>query len=103
VAAVTELKAVDGSHFVVTGELGYDTVNALLAAGVAQFAGAGSQFEVDLSGVSQSDSAGLALLIEWLKVAQKTGKSVRYTRVPAQLRALARISEIEDFLPMTPG
>ena len=97
------LKAVDGGHFVVTGDLGYETVQSLLADGVAQFAGAGTEFEIDLAGVTQSDSAGLALLIEWLKVADRAGKRVRYTRVPAQLRALARISEIEGILPMAAG
>ncbi len=98
--ATAELKIVDASHFVVTGELGFDTVNALLVTSRAKFAGAAAQIEVDLAGVTQSDSAGLALLIEWLKFASHTGKSIRFTRAPEQLRALARISELDDLLPM---
>lgn len=100
VAAPAELRQVDSGHFAVVGELGFETVRALLASSQAQFAGANPQFEVDLSGVTQSDSAGLALLIEWLKLATRSGKTVRFTRVPGQLHALARISEIDGFLPL---
>lgn len=101
VTATAALRQVDSGHFAVVGELGFDTVGGLLASSGAQFAAAGTQFEVDLSGVTQSDSAGLALLIEWLKVATLTGKTVRFTRVPDQLRALAQISEIDGFLPLS--
>lgn len=101
VPATAELREVDSGHFAVVGELGFDTVRGLLATGGTRFAGAATQFEVDLSGVSQGDSAGLALLIEWQKLATRAGKTVRFTRVPAQLRALAQISEIESFLPLS--
>ena len=99
--ASAELRQVDSGHFAVVGELGFDTVRGLLASGATRFAGAEAQFEVDLSGVTQGDSAGLALLIEWLKLATRSGKTVRFTRVPEQLRALAQISEIESFLPLS--
>jgi len=88
-----------GGHFAVVGELGFDTVEGLLATSAPRFAAASGSFDVDLSGVTQSDSAGLALLIEWTGMADRAGKKVRFTRVPDQLRALARISEI-DFLPL---
>ena len=99
--ATAELRQVDRDHFAVVGELGFETVRGLLASSGAQFAGAGQQFDVDLSGVTQSDSAGLALLIEWLKLATRSGKTVRFTRVSAQLRSLAQISEIDGFLPLS--
>jgi phospholipid transport system transporter-binding protein len=98
VATVAELRKIDG-HFALEGELGFDTVRSLLDTSRGLFAAAGDRFDVDLSGVTQGDSAGLALLIEWTKLATLAGKQVQFTRVPAQLRALARISEI-DFLPL---
>lgn len=99
--ATAELREVDRDHFAVVGELGFETVRSLLMSSGTRFTGAGPQFEVDLSGVTQGDSAGLALLIEWLKLATRLGKTVRFTRVPAQLRALAQISEIDGFLPLS--
>lgn len=98
-SAEAQLASVGEGRFRVTGNLGFETVKALLAAGRRQFAGP-EQIEVDLSGITHSDSAGLALLIEWLKFAQSAGKSIRYTGMPEQLRALARISEVEELLPV---
>jgi phospholipid transport system transporter-binding protein len=51
-----------------------------------------------LSGVNDSDSSGLALLIEWLSVAKAGSRSLKYENIPAQLRQLARLSEVEELL-----
>jgi len=99
VAAAAELKALGAGRFQVTGELGFDTVKPLLVASEAQFA-AESQLDIDLAGVTHGDSAGLALLIEWLRRARQAGKALRYTGMPGQLRALARISDVEEVLPL---
>jgi phospholipid transport system transporter-binding protein len=56
------------------------------------------QISVDLAGVSEADSAGLALLIEWLRIARQRGQQIQFANVPAQINALARISEVEDLL-----
>jgi phospholipid transport system transporter-binding protein len=50
---------------------------------------------IDLAGVTDSDSSGLALLIEWLSVAKGAGRSLRYENMPAQLHQLAGLSEVE--------
>lgn len=44
---------------------------------------------IDLQDVSRTDSAGLALLVEWLKIA---GAAVRFVNVPVQLRRLIIVS-----------
>ncbi len=49
-------------------------------------------------GVGESDSAGLALLIEWLRLARQRAKTIHFANVPAQIEALARISEVEDLI-----
>jgi phospholipid transport system transporter-binding protein len=56
------------------------------------------ELDVDLGGVGESDSAGLALLIEWLRLARQGEKTIRFANVPAQIEALARISEVEDLI-----
>jgi phospholipid transport system transporter-binding protein len=50
---------------------------------------------IDLAGVTDSDSSGLALLIEWLSVAKAAQRSLRYENMPAQLHQLAGLSEVE--------
>jgi phospholipid transport system transporter-binding protein len=50
---------------------------------------------IDFSQVKQSDSAGLALLIEWLKIAKQTNKSCKFKHLPQQLLTLAKLSGFE--------
>jgi ABC-type transporter Mla MlaB component len=38
------------------------------------------------------------LLIEWLRLARQGEKTIRFANVPAQIQALARISEVEDLI-----
>ena len=84
-------------HYLLNGELSFATATELLTLGRVQFAGQLS-VDVDLSGVTHADSAGLALLLEWLRWARQQGQQLRYHAAPAQLHALASISEVEDLL-----
>jgi phospholipid transport system transporter-binding protein len=54
--------------------------------------------EVDCSGITKSDSAGLSVLLDWLALAKRDGRSLRYVNLPEGLLALARISELEELL-----
>jgi phospholipid transport system transporter-binding protein len=58
----------------------------------------GKALEIDCAGVTASDSAGLAVLIDWLGMAKHTGVRLRYSHLPAGLNALASISEVEELL-----
>jgi len=96
---VARIEAGEGGALRVSGELGFDSVAGLLAESRKHLAAPGP-LNIDLSGVTASDSAGLALLIEWLRLAKQAGRPLSYAGVPEQLRALARISEVEDLLPI---
>jgi phospholipid transport system transporter-binding protein len=86
-----------GDRARVIGSLHFSTVSALLAAGVTAIEG-GKAAVIDLAGVTESDSSGLALLIEWLSVAEAAGRALKYENVPSQLHQLARLSEVEELL-----
>jgi len=58
----------------------------------------GGALEIDGSGVTASDSAGLAVLLDWLAIARHAGRTLRYTHLPPGLTALARISEVDELL-----
>lgn len=81
----------------VEGVLHFDTVASVLPAGEEAIA-AGHATLIDLKDVTESDSAGLALLIEWLSYAKAAQQPLRYENVPGQMRALAHLSDIEDLL-----
>jgi phospholipid transport system transporter-binding protein len=94
-AATLELR--DAERASLSGVLDYGTVGALLAEG-ADAIGSGRMAFIDLKGVTAGDSAGLALLLEWLSVARAAKRSLRYENMPAQLQQLARLSEVEELL-----
>ena len=81
----------------VVGSLNFVTVSALLPRGSDLIRG-GQAAVTDLGGVADSDSAGLALLIEWLSVAHQAGRPLRYDNLPSQLHQLARLSEVEELI-----
>lgn len=53
---------------------------------------------VDLSGVVESNSAGLALLIEWLAVARREGHSVTFHHIPDSLHQLAGVCQVDGLI-----
>ncbi len=57
--------------------------------------------EIDLKGVTRADSAGLALLVEWLRAAERAGKSISFVNVPVQLSSIARISGLDEILSLS--
>ena len=92
-----KLESLGSGRFRVSGILDSTTVGELLKQSTDRFTTAG-ELDVDLAGVSEADSAGLALLIEWMRVSKEAGRAVRFQNVPGQISALARISEVEDLL-----
>jgi phospholipid transport system transporter-binding protein len=77
------------------------TVPALLQSMSSQFPANGSgEVHIDLAGVTRSDSAGLALLVEWLRLAETRDISLQFHNLPGQLREIARVSDLLPLLPM---
>jgi phospholipid transport system transporter-binding protein len=81
----------------VSGALTFDTVPGLHDSSGDWFAGAGA-LDIDLTGVTHADSAGLALLVEWLKRAQAAQRTLRFINIPAQVQTLIRINGLQDAL-----
>jgi phospholipid transport system transporter-binding protein len=90
-------EVLEGGRSRVVGSLDFTTVTHLLPLGAAAIA-AGHAAVIDLGGVSGSDSAGLALLIEWLSVAQDSKHALQFENIPAQLHQLAGLSEVDALL-----
>ncbi|HEU4655838.1 MAG TPA: STAS domain-containing protein [Steroidobacteraceae bacterium] len=91
------LEAVGTGRFRVSGVLDASTTPALLEQSKERFTHEKS-VDVDFAQVTESDSAGMALLIEWMRLARRQGQKLRFSNIPAQIAALARISEVDDLL-----
>ncbi|MGH9173004.1 MAG: STAS domain-containing protein [Vicinamibacterales bacterium] len=92
-----EFESLGKGRFAIRGALTFDTVTDALEQSKDLF-DEFTRIELDLSGVTESDSAGLALLLEWVNWAKHYVREIRFADIPAQMRAIAEISEVEDLL-----
>ncbi len=88
----------DGDILRVQGELNFDSVAELWETTEALFADT-SLLRIDLSGVSRSNSAGVALLVQWLRQARRRQRELLFVDIPAQMRAIIRVVDLETLLP----
>jgi phospholipid transport system transporter-binding protein len=95
--ALAQLVAKEAGRCAVTGTLTLETAPALWqqlkAGGLLTNAR-----EADLSGVTDADSAGLALLVAWRAQCLAAGGSLGFHALPERLLALARLTSAEAAL-----
>lgn len=83
--------------FAISGEMSFDTAEQILQASEDPFE-AHTQLEIDLSEVTVSDTAGLALLLEWVTWANHTVREIRFSGMPERILAIAKTTEVEELL-----
>lgn len=94
-----ELRAQGPGRFSATGALTFATARRARTEGRQCLAEAAErELEIDCAGITVADSAGLAVLLDWLAGARQLGRSLRYAQLPQGLIALAQISEVEELL-----
>jgi phospholipid transport system transporter-binding protein len=87
--------------FRVRGALGFSTVAGLWAEGLPLFRRVSGACELDVSGVERVDSAGVALLVEWMRLARERGAVMRITGAPPAMKDLIQLADLQDLLPVT--
>jgi phospholipid transport system transporter-binding protein len=83
------------------GDLTFDTAPNASEEALSLFAAVGGELLIDLQAVSHTDSAGIALLIEWVRQAKKKNKTLQFLNVPAQMLAIAQVSGLDQILPLS--
>lgn len=83
----------------VSGELTFLTVNRVLD-DIQSLVASLSTLQIDLSDVTRSDSAGLALLVHWMRAAKQAKKQLVFHHIPAQMLAIASASGLDELLPV---
>jgi ABC-type transporter Mla MlaB component len=97
-AALAAFAPVSGDVYRLDAPLTFTTVAALRSCGLALIAAATTELTFDLEAVPAVDSAGLALLIDWLATARARSCQLRYAKPAETLLSLARLSEVEPLL-----
>ena len=90
--------AVTDGVYRIEASLTFATVTALHAPGLERIDAGGAELQFDLRQVAVTDSAGLALLVDWLAEARLRRRRLRYVQPPQALLALARLSEVDSLI-----
>ena len=83
--------------FFISGAMTFATVKALWKASEQLFPKQAT-WSCNFSEVTTSDSAGLALLLEWIKLAGQQKKQIQYFQVPPQMRSIAAAAGLDGLL-----
>jgi len=87
---------------VVTGELTFATAREARQIGVLILEGSrADRLVIDCSGVTRADSAGLAVLLDWLAWGKRKSRAISLEKLPESLLAIAKISEVDELLTAT--
>ena len=89
----------EGDAVHVQGELDFDSVARLWEITESLFQ-AEPIHRIDLSGVLRSNSAGVALMVEWLRQARRRQQPLAFVNIPKQMRAIIEVAELETVLPL---
>ena len=95
-----EVVAAAPDRLTVKGALTFQTARFAYEAGLPTLSAAGSNgvLQIDCASITESDSAGLAVLIEWLASATRAGRKVTFVNLPDGIRAAAQISDVTFLL-----
>lgn len=93
---MTKLSITDqgAGHFAVDGDLTFSTIDQQTVKSVA-FLSSSKHITIDLLGVVSTDSAGLALMIEWIKYTRHHRTQLSFKNIPEQLLNLAKLSGLD--------
>jgi phospholipid transport system transporter-binding protein len=94
------LRAVEAGRYGLEGEVTVDTVPGLWPQ-IAAVAGKGRDVEVSCAGITRADSAAVACLLEWARVAGGAGGSVRVCDLPEVMRVIMDVSDLDGILSGT--
>ena len=82
------------------GELSFQSVPAL-SKHIEELLQENSELVIRLDNITRADSAGVAMLLEWLRQARQQGKSIVFLDIPQQMLSIVRVSGLDSILPLS--
>ena len=92
-----ELCDLGDGRFELRGDVSFQTAEDILRSSEKLFAGM-PNIDVNLAAVEQTDSAGLALLLEWISRAANADMEIQFSNIPEKIQAIAVTTEINELL-----
>lgn len=82
-------------QFIIDGDLTFATIDKQTLKSFS-FLKEAKEISIDLSRVSNTDSAGLALMIEWIRYSRHNRTQIAFKNIPEQLLNLAKLSGFDQ-------
>jgi phospholipid transport system transporter-binding protein len=86
--------------FEISGRLTFQTVPRFQDQAGNLLQGNAQPVTIDMQGVTQADSAGLALMIEWLQLARAAKHELVFAHIPEQMRDLIRVNGLQQMFSL---
>lgn len=91
-----ELRSINPQQAQLTGRIDRLVGKELLDQGRRLIAASNGQWQVDLGGVTQSSSVGIALLLDWLRYGKRKNQTVEFLNVPEKMLQVIEFSGLTD-------
>jgi len=95
--SITRVERDGAFRFHVQGDMTFSSVKELLQRSMTLFSSV-EEFEIDLTQVDHADSAGPALVLEWMAQAAEREAKVVFTGMPESIISIARLCQVESLL-----
>ena len=92
-----ELRDLGDGNFEVSGDMSFETAEQILRVSQRVFA-QHENVRVDMSAVEKADSAGLALLLEWMSWEKQGVAKFDFVAIPTSVLAIAHTAELKDLV-----
>ena len=94
------LEKINDQQYALSGELTMHNVSQVSLDTASVITAMNGEVTINLSKIVRADSAGLALLIDWLRIARRRNFTLRFEQLPEQLMQIARLCELHSVLPI---
>ena len=87
----------EGTGWRIVGDINFASVPVLLlqSRNLLEY---GGDLDIDMGEVDHADSAGLALMLEWIDMSRSSGGTILFRNIPDALMNIARVSNVSDLI-----
>jgi len=85
----------DVAHQKITSNLTFETSPGLLEQSKAWFNTPSQKIEIDLASAGRADSAGIALMLQWIENAGANNLQLRFINLPSQVREFIDVNGLD--------
>ncbi len=87
------IQRIDDARFAISGDLVFETVPqaSRAAAGLLDYQ---ADADLDLQGIGQVNSAGIALLLDWYARYFRNSRKLRFQNIPSHLERLIKVNDL---------